>query len=378
MHKVGSPTSVAGALLRIIVALAALSGAVVVTGPAHAATIKAKRVADGLAYPAGFTVAPDGKIIYGQLTTGQIRILDPATSKDSLFYTVPNIRVAGALAPLHGGDVGLRGIALHPDYPSTPYVYAFATQEFSGVHKNRIFRITNSGGTGTAARILYSQAAGVDHHGGRILFGPDGKLYAVVGEEGSPADAQDLSSNAGKMLRMTASGGVPSDNPFAGSYVFAYGIRNSFGFDFDPRTGFLWETENGPECNDELNLIRRARNYGWGPSQTCSTPPAAPANTNQDGPNPMLPKAWYTPTIAPTGAVFCVSCGLGSGAENRLFFGAWVTNQIRAVTLNRLRTGVASQAVVYTHPRKVLSLEAGPDGTLYFSDRGGIYKLALA
>ena len=85
--------------------------------------------------------------------------------------------------------------------------------------------------------------------------------------------------------------------------MFAYGIRNSFGFAFDPDTGDLWETENGPECNDEVNRIVAGANYGWGPSQSCP-------DTNNSGPSPRLPLVTYSTTIGIAGAVFCDGCGL--------------------------------------------------------------------
>src|SRR5207253_952063 len=85
-------------------------------------------------------------------------------------------------------------------------------------------------------------------------------------------------------LAMTPIGGVPKDNPFKGSLVYSYGHRNSFGLAFDPKTHDLWETENGPECNDEINRIIPGRNYGWGPSENCTG--TAPQDTNNSGPRP--------------------------------------------------------------------------------------------
>src|SRR5262249_29735556 len=161
--------------------------------------------------------------------------------------------------------------------------------------------------------------AGSNHNGGAIHFGPDRRLYAVIGENGKAPNAQDLTTYAGKVLRMTRTGRVPPDNPFPDSLVWSYGLRNSFGFAFDPLPGDLWETENGPTCNDEVNRIVRGANYGWGPSETCEG--TAPGNTNQDGPDPVLPLAVFNPVIAPTGAAFCDGCGLGASLQGRLVFG---------------------------------------------------------
>ena len=150
------------------------------------------------------------------------------------------------------------------------------------------------------------------------MFGPDGKLYVVVGDNDNPALAQNLAGLAGKVMRLNADGTVPSDNPRAGSPIIGYGIRNSFGFTFDPQTGHLWVTENGPECNDEINLVPRFKlsNFGWGPSQTCSSPPPAPRNTNQDGPTPGAAKALLRqPSGADRGGLLR-SCGLSSAASS--------------------------------------------------------------
>ncbi len=344
-------------------------------GPSPAAaavTIKAVKVVGGLNFPAAFTFGPGGTIWYGERLTGKIRIYDPGTKANTLFFTIPNV--------VNKGEQGLLGLALSPNFPSSPYVYAYAVRNVSGTLRDQIVRITDSGGKGGAMKVIFTvnTVAGLYHDGGRILFGPDGMLYAVVGEGHNSARSQNLKLSAGKILRMTPTGGVPSGNPFPKKRIWAYGVRNSYGFAFDPQTGHLWETENGPECNDELNRMIKGRNFGWGPSETCLTPPAAPMNTNQDGPSPVLPLRWYTPTIAPKGAAFCHSCGLGPASEGAFFFGAYNTGEIRRVTLSPDRLTIASQAVVYTHGQGVLSMERAPSGTIYFSDAGAIFRLASA
>jgi glucose/arabinose dehydrogenase len=333
------------------------------------AGIGAQLVVGGLDYPAAFTFAPDGRIFYGERFTGEIRIYDPGSGSNTLFATIPDLSTQG--------EQGLLGLALHPQYPTAPFVFAYATRvSKDGSLRNQIIRLFDDGGSGTFPKIIFSSdtVAGAYHDGGRILFGPDDSLYAIVGEGHSPGNAQDLTNYAGKILRMTDRGRPAPGNPNPRKLTFAYGIRNSYGFTFDPVTSLLWETENGPACNDEINLVQSGKNYGWGPTQTCSTPPPPPGNTNQDGPNPVFPLSWFTPTIAPVGDAFCTGCGL-TGSEGTLFFGAYNTSQIRRAVLTPDRMGISSITTVYTHSSSPLSMEVGIDAALYFSEQGGIYKL---
>ncbi len=350
-------------LLAIGVALGLLAE------PANATTVGARPVITGIDDPTAFVFGPGKVIWYVEKATGQIRTHDVDNDRDSLFADVPGVNA--------DGERGMLGIALDPDYPAQPFVYVYATRTVNGSLRNEILRFTDSGGAGTDPTSIWDAPASTSayHNGGHIAFGPDGMLYAVVGDGHTASNAQDLTNNdTGKILRMTASGGVPNDNPLD-DRIYAYGIRNSFGFAFDPRTRRMWETENGPACNDELNRIIAGRNYGWGPSETCAG--TAPRNTNRDGPKPVLPKLWYTPTTAPTGIAFCRRCALGRKSRGAVFFGEYNTGAVRRVRLNAARTGVRVQTIVYTHRSGILSLEAGPRG-LYFSDPTGIYRLVAS
>jgi len=348
---------------RIVTIGAALSMLVVGADPARAAVVP-QEVAGGLAFPAAFTFAPDGRIFYGERFTGEIRIFNPSNSSDTLLTTLPGIVTAG--------EQGLLGLALHRAFPTQPYIYAYYTR--SGP-QNVIMRVRTDGGTKAARKVILTLPAGGNHNGGVIHFGPDGMLYAVVGDVGNAANAQDLQSLAGKVLRMTPSGTAPKNNPFPGSRVYSFGHRNMFGFAFDPVTRRIWETENGPTCNDEINHVLPGGNYAWGPNQACSESPA-PQNTNQDGPDPkLMPEVFYgPPMIAPTGAAFCQGCGL-PGQEGNFIFGAWNDGILRSLTLDAERDDVASQSILLDHTNGVLAVERGPDGALYFSDADQIFKL---
>jgi glucose/arabinose dehydrogenase len=174
---------------------------------------------------------------------------------------------------------------------------------------------------------------------------------------------------------MTGAGQVPPGNPIAGSLIWSFGHRNSFGFNWDPMTNNLWQTENGPECNDELNRIVKGGNFAWGPNETCSGSP--PENTNQDGPQPrILPLWWFNPTIAPVGTAFCSGCGLGAASEGTMFFGQNNPGfNVRRVVLTPDRLSIQSVSTVYNHGSGVVSMEVGIDNALYFSDSQGIWKL---
>lgn len=333
------------------------------------AALTATPVKTGLANPAGFTFLPDGRIVYGERNTGNVMLLDPQTGKQSTMYTISNVR--------SNGEQGLLGLAVDPKWPKKPFIYAYATRQMKTL-QNQILKITVSGDKGVSQRVIWrlDTTPGTYHDGGHLDFGPDGKLYVVVGEGHDSANAQDLTNDAGKVLRMNRNGSAPADNPFADSLIYAYGLRNSFGFAFDPESGTLWETENGPECNDEINVEQAGENHAWGSHETCSG--TSPENTNQDGPQPrVMPLAWFSPTIAPTGLAFCEGCGIAK-ADGTLFFGAYNTGEIRQITLTAKRTGIAKMAVVYTLQGSVLSMQAAPDGGIYFSTANAIYHLAQA
>jgi aldose sugar dehydrogenase len=355
----------------VTVAIAATLLVALVHGPAAAgggSNVRAVTVADGLNGSAAFTFTPKGTIVYLERGSGEVRFLNPKTDFDRRFFDIRAVR--------SDGERGALGVALHPNWPRKPFVYVYVTRSIDGNLRNQILRIRERNGRGVGfTTILSSPSPATNHNGGRIAFGPDGKLYVVIGDGADPASSQDLTANLrGKVLRLNPDGSVPRTNPVIDgrrSRIFAFGIRNSFGFAFDPQTGRLWETENGPACNDEINLVRRGGNYAWGPNENCP-------NTNRDGPAPRrLPEVNLSSTIGITGAAFCDGCGL-PGREGDLLFGACCDGGVlRRVTLDSARDDVTGGPVtVLTAPGgSILSMETGPNGSIYFSDSSTIYRL---
>ena len=334
----------------------------------HRATIKAKPVKTGLNDPTGFTFAPSGMIWYLERATGQVHTLDPRTGKDHRVFTISGVNGVG--------ERGALGIALSPRWPAKRTVYVYVTRNGGGHLQNQLVRFSVSGGTGHGLKVLLTSPASADpyHNGGRILFGPDRKLYVMIGDGHNSTNAQDRSNNdRGKILRLGPDGRAAAGNPF-NSRIWSYGHRNSFGFTFDPVTHRLWETENGPACTDEINLIVKGGNFGWGPKESCSLP--KPGGTNNSGPTPRHGPKWFTAsTIGITGAAFCHGCGIAS-LGGQLIFGDVDTSSLRAIHLNATRRGFSSKArIIASGLDGVHSVEVSPTGHIFFSGPNGIYRL---
>ena len=203
-----------------------------------------------LTIPWGMTFLPNGSALVGQRRSGEVVRIPTSGGAPRGVGTVPGVSAVG--------EGGLLGLATSPKFVDDKSIYAYLTTTVD----NRVVRMTFDGSTLTNPRVvLKGIPSGPTHDGGRIAFGPDGKLWITTGDTGDRSTAQNRSSLAGKILRVNPDGSTPSDNPF-GSPVWAYGIRNSQGIAWDSQ-GRPWATEFGQSSRDELNLIVRGGNYGW-------------------------------------------------------------------------------------------------------------------
>lgn len=196
------------------------------------------------------------------LPTGSTLISERDTARVLELTAEGELRIVGTVAGVvPGGEGGLLGLAARD--VGTPYLYVFHTS----ASDNRIVRYELTGapgsyGLGAAEALLTGIPKARTHNGGRLAFGPDGMLYATTGDARLVDEAQNPRSLAGKILRLTPEGDVPTDNPLPGSYVYSLGHRNPQGIVFD-RTGQLWAAEFGQNTWDELNRIEPGANYGW-------------------------------------------------------------------------------------------------------------------
>ena len=240
---------------------------------------------------------------------------------------------------------------------------------------NRVVRYTESSGSCTEeTTILDNLPVSSIHNGGIIQFGPDRKLYVIIGDAANSANSQSLTSLAGKILRVNPDGSAPSDNPFFSNananakLVFSLGHRNSYGFTFHPHTAHLWESENGPADNDEINRAVAGGNYGW--------PTVKGIAGNPSFRDPILA---YTPTIAPTGIIAIPdnSTVYPAAYRNNLLFVDFNGGKIRRVVLSGADlTQLGTSSIAYNGGQGgLLSLMLGADGYIYASNASGIFKV---
>ncbi|MDN4525568.1 PQQ-dependent sugar dehydrogenase [Fictibacillus fluitans] len=163
---------------------------------------------------------------------------------------------------LSEGEGGFLGFVFDPEAGENHRAYAYYTYREKGKVYNRIISLKTGQDSLKEERVLLEKIPGGSiHNGGRIKFGPDGKLYATTGDSGDDSLAQEKDSLGGKILRMNADGSIPKDNPFTDSYVYSYGHRNPQGLAWEGKK--MFSSEHGSTNYDEINVIKAGKNYGW-------------------------------------------------------------------------------------------------------------------
>ena len=265
--------------------------------------------------------------------------------------TLKRIGGGGNVYPItgvkHVGEGGLLGVALHPQFSENQLLYVYLTTKTKDGLINKVERYRFNGDVLSEKTVIIDNIPGARYHdGGRIAFGPDGYLYITVGDAGKPDNAQDTSSLSGKILRLLDDGSIPPDNPF-GNAVYSYGHRNPQGLVWDDKDQ-LWSTEHGPFGFDELNLIKKGKNYGW---------PIIKGDEIQVGMEPPIVHSGPDETWAPSGMAFY---------ENSLFFSG-----LRGETLYEAQIENGNVIKLKAHFRKefgrLRAVVIGPDNSLYIS-----------
>lgn len=310
-------------------------------------------MATGLEVPWALAFSPDGRIFFTE-RPGRLRVIS-----DGVLVPQP----VAVLPVAATGEAGLLGLALDPQFEENRFLYVYYTYREGREVWNRVVRLTESGGRAAEPLVLLQGIPGAAiHDGGRLRFGPDGKLYITTGDAAQELLAPELTSLAGKVLRLNPDGSVPWDNPFPGSPVLSYGHRNPQGLAWQPATGRLYATEHGPRGHDEVNIIRAGANYGW---------PTA-RGREEVGPGFSLPVAESgSGTWAPSGATFYTGPEFPQW-QGHLFFAG-----LRSAALWHVDPAASQplepQPLVEGRYGRLRDVVQGPDGPLYLltSNRDG-------
>jgi len=332
-----------------------------------------ERLLGGLNAPVKLAVLPDGRILYSELQTGQIRVVSNLRELDPTPW--------GSVSVLIGGERGLLGIAASPDFTTTGHVYVMACVD--GPPRQQVLRFTEDAVTGRAIGapevIVDDLPIGGQSNSGHVLFGEsaaapwDGTFIISVGDTGNDSLPQTDGSLAGRFLRYNADGSIPADNPDPLSPEYGRGIRNSFGLAVNPVTGALFAVDNGPTADDRLLFIQPGRNFGW-PMLPVDLPPAEIG---------LVLRTWGE-VIAPTGIVFHPGPGFGVGDQSQimsLFIGGYVESTVFRFVMSGPAHADIDEEIVFLEfvqdqvANAPLDLAVGPDGSLLISTFEGLWRV---
>jgi glucose/arabinose dehydrogenase len=345
--------------------------------------VRLTQLTEGFSFAVKMALLPDGRLLVSEKNTGFVRLVD------ATFHLQPQPILDVAVN--QASERGLLGIAIHPDFARNGYVYiayvASALPQDSddpdAVSDMRVARFQLRGTPAeNSPQTLLSLPArpGPYHHGGCILFGPDSKLYVSLGELNRHANlnSQLRGNPRGKILRYNDDGSIPADNPWgADNPIYVYGLRNAFGFAFEPQSHALWVSDNGPKGHDELSLAFPGDNLGW----------------------PLIwgiPDAWYerlavrflgkryrTPLwesfddhAVPTAVQVIRTDVYGPTRRGRLLLSAFGKGQILQFALDTTtRSTVTGIGTFLTSLPNIVDMQFGPDGRLFVLTINALYRV---
>jgi len=339
-------------------------------------------VATGLAIPARLGFPPDGsgRIFFLELQTGNVRVIESDTLRDAPWA---HLEVAT------GGERGMLGLAFDPGFSANGFVYIYYTAAGPTV-VNRVVRLTDSAGIAAATGVtLYEMPVSTPcvttlyHNAGALACPSPDQLYISTGDNRCAQLSGLLDDPRGKILRVDPRIAAPSNavasnhwyddgDPATGNddRIFASGLRNPYGLAVDPADLRVYVTENGPDCNDEVNRISNGHDYGWRPD--CDTG-FEHCSCSQD--SPWTGPLWsITPTVSPTGIVVCRGASRYPVPPGTLIFTSYNDGLIRQGVFDGDDSLVVS---VFSNPGvgSLLDITLGPDSFLYVTSNQAVYRI---
>jgi glucose/arabinose dehydrogenase len=322
----------------------------------------------------GMDWLPDGELLF---TEKRGKLYRFSAGKTTEITGMPEVNT--------NGQGGLLDIKVHPDYKTNGWIYcSYAGYDNSRYGVLTLIRFKLKGNTVTNTETLLKASTPdmwFGHYGSRIVFDKAGMLYLSIGEggptsyggAGSPnMNAQNVKAEWGKVHRMTADGKVPADNPIlpgntAPTTVFSYGHRNPQGLAWNPATNEIWEDEHGPRGGDEVNIIRKGKNYGWPLVSFGINYDGVPVTNKPTRPGIEPPVHTWTPSIAPCGMAFITSDKY-RGWKGNILVGSLAFHHLTRLQVEGDK--IVKETKMLDGIGRVRNVKIGPDGYIYVSVEG--------
>ncbi|RTY96031.1 PQQ-dependent sugar dehydrogenase [Flavobacterium sp. GT3R68] len=330
-------------------------------------------VASGIDIPWGMAWLPDRTLLVTEKSGTLYQIKKGVKTK---IKNVPKVYVHG--------QGGLLDIAVHPQYAKNGWIYmTYASDESGGDGGHtKLIRAKIVNGSLTQIQSLYKATPNTtagQHFGSRIAFDNKGYLYLSIGERGEHfKNPQDIQRDGGKIYRFHDDGSIPKDNPFvnqagAKKAIYSYGHRNPQGMAKNPTTGAIWTHEHGPQGGDEINIIKKAANYGWPVVTYGIDYDGTTISKQSEKPGIEKPIYYWIPSIAPSGMAF-VTGNVYPEWKEHLLVGSLKFQYLELVKLKGNQ--VIGRQKIATNIGRMRNVAQGPDGYIYMGVEGkGIIRI---
>ena len=337
--------------------------------------IRVEEVVNGLGIPWGMAFISPHQILITE-RAGRVLLLD--------INKFAFVDLRNAPEVVAEGQGGMLDVAVGPNFESEGWIYFTYSKRSSGEAATTLARARLGQNQLVDWQDLLVTDTATDkrqHFGSRIAFDANGHVFFGVGDRGKRSMAQDLSNHIGTIMRLNLDGSVPSDNPYFGipgtrSEVWSFGHRNPQGLAFDVPTSRLWEIEHGPRGGDEINLITKARNYGWpviSHGKEYWGPIAVGEGTSKPGME--QPRKVYIPSIAPGSLIMYQGDAFPEWRGN-LFAGALKLRHLNRIELSEPGQVINEERILEDLNERIRALAISPEGLIYFStDSGRILRI---
>ena len=327
--------------------------------PPGAVELKDSVIASNLNFPWEILWGPDNLIWFTE-RGGKISRLNPATGTISPLLTINEVE--------SNGEGGLLGMALHPDFATTPHVFVVFNYDNGSGYKEKVVRYTYNGTTLSSPSVIFDNITASNiHNGSRIAISSDLKLFISTGDAANPALAQTESSPNGKIIRLNIDGTIPTDNPLAGNPYWSWGHRNPQGLVF--ANNKLYSSEHGPNNDDEINIIEKGRNYGWVNVQGFCDQSNEQSFCQSD--NIVEPIRAWTPTIATSGLDY-YNHDLIPQWKNSLLLATLKNSRLYQLKLDDAFTGITAANEYFTNEYgRMRDICISPQGKVYVCTSNG-------